>query len=244
MRVACLFSGGKDSCLALHLARKKHDVAYLVNMDVENADSWMFHKPYPELIEKQAEELGIELVKVKSKGKQDEEVNDLKQLLAGLDIDGVVIGGIASNYQGKRIKRVCDELGLEMIAPLWNFSPEELWDCLLENNFKVILTKIACQGLGKEWLGKVIDKQKLDKMKELAEKYRFRLDFEGGEAETAVLDMPGFKHEIDIDFSIYQEGAYRAWLELEVNDIEGRIQQEKMKELWDNKEDDEYDGLS
>lgn len=216
-KCAVLFSGGKDSCLALHLAIKRgYEVDYLLSIIPENFDSFMFHKPYLNLLEKQAEMLDIDLIVAESEGLEDKEIKDLKNLIEKVkdEVEVIVVGGIASSYQGKRIKKICDELGLEFYAPLWNYKNEEVWEKLLKERFKVILTKISCEGLGKELLGKIIDKKMFEELRELSEKYKFRLDFEGGEAETAVLYMLGFKKHIKIKFDIESEGEYRHFLEV------------------------------
>ncbi len=214
-KCAVLFSGGKDSCLALHKANQAgYEIKYLLSIIPENFDSFMFHKPYLELLERQAEELDIDLVVKGSKGEEEKEVDDLKELILGVknDVEVIVVGGIASSYQGKRIKKICDELGLEFYAPLWDYDAEKVWKELLKEKFEVILTKIACEGLGKEWIGEIIDKRKFEELKELAEKYKFRIDFEGGEAESAVLFMPGFKKKIKIDFEVKSEDKYRHFI--------------------------------
>jgi len=77
-------------------------------------------------------------------------------------------------------------------------SGEELWKQLLENKFEVIVTSVAAMGLSKEWLGRKIDHKAFEELKKMAEKYRFHLGFEGGEAETFVLNMPLFKKKIVI----------------------------------------------
>lgn len=216
MKVAVLFSGGKDSCLALHKAMQEgYEIKYLLSVIPKNFDSFMFHKPYLSLLEKQAEMLGIDLIVIKSEGEKDKEINDLMDLIWRVKdkVEGIVVGGIASSYQGDRIKKICNELDLEFIAPLWDYSSERVWDELLKNNFKVVLTKISCEGLGKGWLGKIINDKMFLELKKLAEKYKFRLDFEGGEAESAVLYMPEFEKEIKIKFDIKNEGEYRHFLE-------------------------------
>lgn len=216
MKVAVLFSGGKDSCLALHKAKQEgHEICYLLSLIPENFDSFMFHKPYLNLLEKQAEMLNIDLIILKSEGIENKEGDDLKKLIESVKgkIEGIVVGGIASSYQGNRIKKTCDELGLEFYAPLWGYKGEEVWKNLLDEGFKIVLTKIACEGLGKEWLGVIINNKNFKELKKLSEKYKFRIDFEGGEAESAVLFMPEFKREIKIKFDIINEGEYRHFLE-------------------------------
>ena len=153
MRTAVLFSGGKDSCLALHKSFEKgHDVRYLLNLNPVNEDSFMFHKPYNILLRKQAERLGIELIQKDTRGEKEKELDDLREIIEDVkdDIDGVVAGGIASNYQGERIKKICNDFGLEFIAPLWDYSPKDIWDELLKEGFVVVLTKVSCDGLDKE----------------------------------------------------------------------------------------------
>lgn len=215
---AVLFSGGKDSCLALHMAKKKYGVKYLLSVIPRNFDSFMFHKPDLSLLEKQAEMLGMsdKLIIKKSKGIQDKELLDLKELINKVKekIDAIIVGGIASNYQGKRIGEICDELGLEFYAPLWSYNRERIWEELFKEKFKVVLTKIACEGIPKEFLGKIIDKKSFEELKKLSKRYGFRIDFEGGEAESAVLYMPEFKKHIKIKFAIKSEGKYRHFLEI------------------------------
>ena len=63
MKLAVLFSGGKDSCLALHkVLEKGYDVKYLLNIFSKNRDSFMFHKQDGGLLGAQIERLGIESV--------------------------------------------------------------------------------------------------------------------------------------------------------------------------------------
>jgi len=210
-KTGVLFSGGKDSCLALHKAGR---VDCLLSVLPESRDSWMFHQPDLKLLKKQAEMLGLPLIIQKSSKGKERELEDLKELIRKSKVDKIVIGGIASSYQGNRVKKICSELGIEVEAPLWSYDDERLWKELLGNGFKVIITKISCEGLGKEFIGKIIGKKELAELKKLAEKYKFRLDFEGGEAETAVLFMPGFRKEIKIKFDVKSEGSYRHFIVL------------------------------
>jgi len=216
-KAAVLFSGGKDSCLALHLAKQEgYEISYLLSVIPKNPDSFMFHKPDLKLLERQAEMLDIDLVVMESKGRKEEEVEDLRKMIRKVkkDVEVIVAGGIASSYQAKRIKKICKEEGLEFYAPLWNLRGGEVWGELLRRGFKVILTKISCEGLGKEWIGKIIDKKRFKELERLSERYKFRIDFEGGEAETAVLYMPEFKKLINTDYKIKEEGRYRSFLEI------------------------------
>src|SRR3989338_7366891 len=127
MNLAALISGGKDSLYAMHLAQKQgHEIKYIVSVHSENPESYMFHHPNHELVSKQAEIMKIPLIKCKTMGIKEHELEDLEKCLSKLDIDGVVTGAVASNYQKQRIDKICDNLNIESIALLWQKNPEEL----------------------------------------------------------------------------------------------------------------------
>ena len=210
-KIGILFSGGKDSCLALHkYGLEKADV--LLTMLSKNKDSFMFHSPILPLLKKQAERLALPLVIEETNGEEEKEMDDLKRLIKKSEVDTIVSGGIKSSYQAKRIRKVCEELNVQIELPLWDYTSEQLWDELLGEGFKVVITKIASEGIHREFIGQVIDKSLLDELKKLSKKYKFRMDFEGGDAETAVIWMPGFKNEIKLDYELESEGEYRHFL--------------------------------
>ncbi len=199
MRLAALVSGGKDSLSAMYRAmRQGHRVVCLLNVQPEREDSWMFHHPNTHLVELQAEALGMRLVRVRSSGVKERELEDLRRLLEGVagEVEGVVTGALASEYQRQRIERIASSLGLEVVSPLWGIEPLSHWRWLLDNGFEVMITSVSAEGLTREWLGRVVGEEELEELVELAERYRFHLGFEGGEAETLVLDMPPFRKRL------------------------------------------------
>jgi diphthine-ammonia ligase len=206
MRLAALVTGGKDSILALCRAQKVgHTIEVLATMIPERSDSYMFHFPNIHLTDYIAEALEIPLVKAPTSGIKEKELDDLKKLLAPLDVDGVVTGAIQSTYQKQRIDRLCDELGIESVAPLWHQDPHELMKELINLKFKVIIIGVYAYGLDQTWLGKEITSESLEKLVELNEKYQISLVGEGGEYESLVLDAPIFKKRIEI---IKAEASY------------------------------------
>lgn len=208
LRVAVLFSGGKDSCLALYKVKQSHDVVCLVSIISKNQESYMFHVPNIRLTKLQAEAIGLPLIQKTTKGEKEKELEDLKKALVlakkRFKIEGVVTGAIASNYQASRIQKICKGLDLECINPLWGKDQIELLNELLEKNFKVIICGVFAFPLDKSFLGKVIDKEMIKKLEELMEKYELNPAGEGGEIETTVLDAPIFRKKIEIlDFEIF-----------------------------------------
>lgn len=203
MKCAVLFSGGKDSAYAAYLSQKEGNIlSCLISIFSENPESYMFHTPSITKVEKQAQAMNIPLIIQKTKGEKEKELEDLecaiKRAIEKYDIQGVVTGAVESVYQASRIQKICDKLEIECFNPLWHINPKKYWDELLENRFDVIITAVAAEGMGKEWLGQKIDRTNLDKLKEIERKYRIHLLFEGGEAETFVLNCPLFSKGLKI----------------------------------------------
>ncbi len=201
MRLAALFSGGKDSLYAVCLVMKQgHEIKYLVTIFPQREDSWMFHYPCLEQTKLQSKALGIKQIIQKTTGEKEKELDDLRKVLMKIrpKIDGIVSGAVASKYQKSRVDKICGELGLKSIAPLWGRDQEELLNEEIRSGIDIIITSVSTAGLDKTWLGRRIDAKAIDELKQLHEKYGLNLVFEGGEAETFVCDAPIFKKRIVI----------------------------------------------
>jgi len=197
MRVAALVSGGKDSALALYRALKEgYEVKFLVAMFPQREDSWMFHFPNIHLTDLFAKAAEIPLIRAETVGIKETEVEDLKNLLATLDIEGVVSGAISSQYQRERIDKICRELNLKSIAPLWKEDSIQLLKEIINLNFEVVIVGVYAYGFDEGWLGRKINKATLNDLIELNDKYQISPVGEGGEYETLVLDAPFFKKKI------------------------------------------------
>lgn len=199
MRVAVLATGGKDSALALYkVLNEDHEVKYLVSMIPLREDSWMFHYPNIRLVDLFAEAAEIQLVKAETLAVKEREVEDLKRLIEGLDVDAIVSGAVASTYQKSRIEKMCEQLRLKCIAPLWHKNPLDILKEILDLKFEVIITGVYAYGFSEEWLGRKIDEASVKALIELNKQYGVSLVGEGGEYETLVLDAPFFKKRIKI----------------------------------------------
>jgi len=197
MDVAALVTGGKDSALALYRALKLgYEVKYLVTMLPQREDSWMFHFPNIRLADLFAEAAGLPLIKAETSGIKETEVEDLKRLLATLDIEGVVSGAISSQYQKKRIDGICQKLKLKSIAPLWQENPMKLLKEVINLNFETVIVGVYALGFDQSWLGRRIDSTTLNDLVKLHKRYGVSLVGEGGEYETLVPDAPFFKRRI------------------------------------------------
>jgi len=199
MRVAALVTGGKDSVLALYRAQKMgHTIEVLATMIPKRDDSYMFHFPNIHLTDLLSKVVEIPLAKAETSGIKEKELDDLKNLLAPLDVEGVVSGAVSSSYQKERIERICQELSLKSVAPLWHEDPLDIMKELINLKFKVIIIGVYAYGFDKSWLGREINSETLNSLVELHDKYQVSLVGEGGEYESLVLDAPFFKKRIEI----------------------------------------------
>ena len=201
MRLAALVSGGKDSLYSAYKASKVNEIACTITFKSKRDDSYMFHIPNVHLVELQAKSMGIPLISVESSGIKEKELKDIKKALQTAikkyKIEGVVSGALASNYQKERIDKICRELKLQSIAPLWHIEPKKYLRELIKNNFKVIIVGIAADGLTKDFLGREINGDFIEKI----EKLSIHGGGEGGEYESLVLDCPMFSKKLRINKS-------------------------------------------
>jgi diphthine-ammonia ligase len=198
MKVAILYSGGKDSSASLHWARRSgHTIECLVGVVPESRDSFMYHVPGTEIMDLFPEALGERLVKVSAP--QKDEQRPLKKALGELEIEGVVTGAVRSEFQKLRIDRICGELGLEHLAPFWHSDPEKHLLDILAAGFEAIFTGVAAEGLGEDWLGRRLDAGALEDLLGLRSRYGINLEGEGGEYETLTLSGPTHRKRIVLD---------------------------------------------
>jgi predicted ATP pyrophosphatase (TIGR00289 family) len=158
----------------------------------------MFHSPNVHLTDLFAEAVGIQLVRADTSGEKEKEVADLKQVLAKLSIDAVVSGAIFSLYQKERIDRICEELSVKHVAPLWHEDPLSLLKEMLRLEMRAIFVGVYALGFTQDWLGREIDESAIHDLVELNREYQVSIVGEGGEYETLVLDAPFFRCRIKL----------------------------------------------
>ncbi|MCW1301971.1 MAG: diphthine--ammonia ligase [Candidatus Parvarchaeota archaeon] len=212
MDLAVLFTGGKDSTYSMFLASKENSIKCLLNVVSDSVDSYMFHTVGSNLVELQAKALEIPLIRTYTKAVKEEELEDLKFLMMkakqDYGVDGVCTGAIESRYQSDRVRRIAEQLDLKVINPLWHIDVAKYMRDLVHDGFKAMIISVSADGLSKELLGRIIDGPLLEELDRLSRKYRFNLAFEGGEAETAVVDAPIFKSRISVDeYTVKSDGS-------------------------------------
>jgi ABC transporter with metal-binding/Fe-S-binding domain ATP-binding protein len=217
-----LFSGGKDSSYALFLALERGlPVERLLTVH-PGADSYMFHVPATGLASLAAESTGIPLVEVEpgdlgaetavDAGAQgDAETEHLDAALADLerdlDLAGLVVGAVESEFQATRIEGLAADRGLDVFAPLWHRDPESLAEELLAAGFEIVIVQVAAAGLDESWLGRPLDADTLAELVELNADYGVHVLGEGGEFETLVTDGPHMARPIELEFHTRWDGT-------------------------------------
>ena len=220
MKLAALFSGGKDSTYAIYLAKKLgHSVDVLLTLYPHSSESHLLHYPNIEFTQLQAESMKTpQLIEEISSDDSENESKKLNNLISlakeKYSIDGIVHGGILSEYQKDNFSLICEKNQLKIISPLWNKEPESYMKELLNENFEYIISTVSSDGLNDSWLGRIIDKNGLDELQKLQKKFRFNLNFEGGEAETFVTNCPFFEKRLLIQDSITEWDGYRGRFEI------------------------------
>ncbi|MCD4810627.1 MAG: diphthine--ammonia ligase, partial [Methanosarcinales archaeon] len=121
-------------------------------------------------------------------------------------IEGAVFGHIQTH--NNLADRICNDLGVKLIMPLWMRDSEQIISDLVDAGFKTIIVSVKGGLLGKEWLGRPID----HKFARDLRRYNSAIDpcGEGGEFHTFVIDGPLFKHRLKIVDSknILQDGYW------------------------------------
>ena len=183
MKAAALFSGGKDSLYALHLAEKQ-------GVTVDNLITLLPTLPWPsphseniEALKLLAESMGKHLTIVDFK-REDAFIEALKSL----EVDALVAGDINVEAHLVGLQDVCGKTGLKLLEPIYGRDISELFHEIFGLGFKALITGVNLECLGEEWLGFVISEEtsgeflpKIGSVDPLGE---------NGEFHTLVLECP------------------------------------------------------
>jgi len=163
----------------------------------------MLHTPNIGLTGLCAEALGIPLFLGSTEGEKETELEDIRQTIKSAkemyQFDVLGTGGIASNYQKKRIDRILMDCNVHPLTPLWGINQESYMLELLRIGYNFIITSVSAEGLDESWLNRKIDIPSVLELIRLSKHHGFNVALEGGEGETLVLDCPLYREfRIDI----------------------------------------------
>lgn len=201
MRLGALFSGGKDSTFAVYRASQDgHTVDCLLTVHPESADSHLLHHPGTAHTSLQAVSMGVdwrgEEAPSTDRNAEDAALDRLATwAIRKHRIEGLVHGGIRSVFQRKRFEELCRRHSLEPVAPVWGLGEGHLRR-LIHKGFRFVVLGVSAGGLDGSWLGRVLTDADAARLDDLSRTHGLATDFEGGEAETFVVDCPLFARPV------------------------------------------------
>jgi diphthine-ammonia ligase len=216
--VVVSWTGGKDGCFACYKAISEgFDVAYLLSFrDMKRSGS---QEVNPELLHAQSQAVEIPILHIDFMSYEEEFKKVVRKLNEeGAGIEGAVFGHIETHKN--LVDRICNDLDIELILPLWNSDPEQIITDFIDAGFEAIIVSAKADLLGKEWLGRKIDDEFVSDLRS----FHNGLDLCGefGEYHTFVIDGPMFKNRVRIVESekILKDGYW--FLNISGYEIEGK----------------------
>jgi len=207
------WSGGKDSCLACYKAIKEgYKVKYLLNFISKEYKRCCFHGTEAGLLRLQSELVGIPLIQKEVTADMQKYEEEFKQAVTGLkteNINNMVFGDIFLLDHMNWVERVCKDMDITPIEPLWNKKPEDIIKEFIDLGFRAVIVSAQADKLDKDFVGRYVDR---DLLVELKAKNVCPCG-ENGEFHTLVVDGPFFKRKIEITESepVLKEGFWKYW---------------------------------
>jgi len=205
------WSGGKDSCLALYRAQKQgYKIKNIVNFISKKYKRGCFHGIEADLLKLQSELIGIPLVQKEVTDDMKEYEREFKEAISSIkDAEAMVFGDIYLDEHKDWVDRVCDDVGMAAIEPLWQEPPERLIEEFISSGFKSVVVSAQADKFDKEFVGRIVDRDLLDELKSR----NICPCGENGEFHTLVIDGPIFKRKIEIVESepVFKEGFWKYW---------------------------------
>ncbi|OGO02111.1 MAG: hypothetical protein A2Y59_04680 [Chloroflexi bacterium RBG_13_52_14] len=213
MKVACCWSGGKDSCYAYWKAKDQgHDVRYLVNF-VSPAEFGKnaFHGVKREIVHLQSEATGIPMIqRVTTWEGYEQTFREVMNELRKAGIEGLGTGDIDMMEHRTWTEKMCSEFGLKALMPLWKLDRKEIVKGFIEDGFESIVVCLKADILDDKWLGRRIDKKFMVDMQKYQQSHDIDICGENGEYHTFVVDGPAFRKRISLTLGekILSEGYW------------------------------------
>ena len=208
-RVVASWSGGKESCFACYKAiLEGFEVTHLLNFISEDGRC-MSHVIDSKLIIAQSQAIEIPVVQRKvTWDTYEQEFKTVIRELKQMGVGGTVFGDIDIQEHKDWVDRVCNELNIKPVMPLWGRDPEQILTDFIDEGFEAIVVMVKADLLGEEWLGRRVDESFVSDLLKL--KNKVHLCGELGEYHTYVTNGPFFKRRIKIlDSSRMLKNGYR-----------------------------------
>lgn len=201
MRVAVSWSGGKDSCLACYKAGlESFKVSWLLSMVSKETGRSMSHGMDRRLMQAQSEAVGVPMVQGEVTWETYEQgFKDAVEGLKEAGVEGVVFGDIGEvPGHGDWVNRVCGELSVEAIEPLWGRRPEQVFTEFIDVGFEAVVVSVKADLFDEGWLGRKVDESLVKDLIKLRDDCGINICGELGEYHTLAVDGPLFKRRLRV----------------------------------------------
>ncbi len=190
------WSGGKDSCFACYKAiHDGYNISHLLNFISQEFKRVSFHGTEAKLIRLQSQAIGIPLLqKETTRDGYEQEFKEAVQCLTPSDVKGMVFGNIYLQEHKDWVERICGEIGIQAIEPLWGENPEKVLSDFIDAGFEAVVVSAQCEFIDREWIGRKVDRSLMEFLKG----NNIDICGENGEYHTLVTDGPIFNMRIEI----------------------------------------------
>ncbi len=209
----CSWSGGKDSCLAFHLAAEVARPVALLTMFGEDGTRSRSHGLRPELLRAQADALDLPLHTGQAgwEGYEAAFTAELVKLRAA-GVATAVFGDIDLEPHREWEEKVCGASGIACCLPLWKETRRALLDRFLGLGYRAIIVAAKEGRLDPSLLGRELDAAAIADI----EAQGCDACGEEGEYHTAVVDGPLFRTPIRVRPGARSSHSGYGFLDLEV----------------------------
>ena len=190
------WSGGKDSCFACHEAMcQGYKVSHLVNFISKEFQRVSFHGTEAKLIQLQSQAMVIPLLQKETTWDgYEQEFKEAVRSLIPSGMKGMIFGDIYLQEHKDWVERVCGDLGIEAVEPLWMKNLEEVLSGFIDAGFQAVIVSAKSQLIERDWIGHLVDRDFMMYLKER----NIAVCGENGEYHTLVIDGPIFKKRIQL----------------------------------------------
>lgn len=188
------WSGGKDSCFALYEAMGKgYQISHLVNFISKEFHRVSFHGTEARLIQLQSQAIGITLLqKETTRDGYEQEFKEAVQSLIPSGVEGMVFGDLYLQEHRDWVERVCRDLGIKAIEPLWGKNTEDILSGFIQKGFEAVIVSAKSDLIDEHWIGRRVDKAFMEYLK----KKDIDICGENGEYHTLVTNGPIFNGRV------------------------------------------------
>lgn len=194
MSYVASWSGGKDSCFAYYEAvRQGYSISHLANFISKEFGRVSFHGTEAKLIQLQSQAIGIPLLQKETTWEEyEEDFKDAVRSLIPEGVNGMVFGDICLDEHKDWVEKVCRDLGIKAIEPLWGRNTEHILSSFINEGFEAFIINAKSKLIDEDWIGRQVDNSFVEYLK----RKNVEVCGENGEYHTLVTNGPIFKRRI------------------------------------------------